>query len=77
MTDFAILHPVREIALRGQTVSVREMRWKDAVAFTEKLSALAEQFTDPDGRLMVTFITWIAHPFSHRLLGRLARRLAR
>lgn len=54
MTDFAILHPVREVPLRNETVTVREMRWKDAVAFTEKLSGLMGQFTEPDGRLVVT-----------------------
>lgn len=54
MTDFAILHPVQQVPLRNETVTVREMRWKDAVAFTEKLSGLMGQFTEPDGRLMVT-----------------------
>ncbi|MCZ7640020.1 MAG: hypothetical protein M5U12_30585 [Verrucomicrobia bacterium] len=54
MTDFAILHPVREVPLRNETVTVREMRWKDAIAFTEKLSGLMGQFTEPDGRLVVT-----------------------
>ncbi len=54
MSDFAILHPVKEVPLRGQTVTVREMRWKEAVAFTEKLSGLMGQFTEPDGRLLVT-----------------------
>jgi hypothetical protein len=54
MTDFAILHPVREVSLRNETVTVREMRWKDAIAFTEKLSGLMGQFTEPDGRLVVT-----------------------
>ncbi len=54
MSDFPILHPVREIPLRGETVVVREMRWKEAIAFTEKLSGLAREFTEPDGRLVVT-----------------------
>ena len=54
MTDFAILHPVREVPLRNETVTVREMRWKDAIAFTEKLSGLTGRFTQPDGRLVVT-----------------------
>lgn len=54
MSDFHILHPVREVPVLGQAVTVREMRWKDAVAFTGKLSGLMSAFIEPDGRLLVT-----------------------
>ncbi|MBE7502730.1 MAG: hypothetical protein HS113_21090 [Verrucomicrobiales bacterium] len=54
MSDFAILHPVREVPVRGETVTVREMRWKDAVAFSERLSGMMGQFTEPDGGLSIT-----------------------
>ncbi|MCZ7635756.1 MAG: hypothetical protein M5U12_06745 [Verrucomicrobia bacterium] len=54
MSDFAILHPVREVSTRGENVTVREMRWKDAVAFTEKITGLMGRFIEPDGRLVVT-----------------------
>lgn len=53
--DFKVLHPIREVQLDSQrTITVREMRWKDAVAFAEKLSGLLGQFTSPDGRLVIT-----------------------
>jgi len=53
--DFKILHPVREVSISPErTVTVREMRWKDAVAFAEKLSGVIGQFTSTEGRLVVT-----------------------
>ena len=53
--DFKILHPVREVSISPErTITVREMRWKDAVAFAEKLSGVIGQFTSTEGRLVVT-----------------------
>ncbi len=64
MNDLNILHPVREVSVTGHgPVEVRELRWKAALAYVEKLSGALGEFIE-GGRLVVT---------SEKLAGVLAR----
>jgi hypothetical protein len=52
--DLNILHPVREVPVTGRgQVEVREMRWKPALAYVQKLSGVLGEFIE-GGRLVVT-----------------------
>lgn len=54
MSELRILHPVTEVQVDGLgVVEVREMRWKPALAFVEKLSGLLGECVK-DGKLTVT-----------------------
>ena len=53
-TDLPILHPVREVPVTGRgQVEVRELRWKPALAYVQKLSGALGEFIE-GGRLVVT-----------------------
>jgi hypothetical protein len=51
--DIAILNPVTELTVAGQLVTVRELRWAEALEFLQKLGAHAGQAITigADGRI--------------------------
>lgn len=53
-SDLPILHPVREVPVSGRgVVTVRELRWKPALAFVQKLSGTLGDLVEGT-RLVVT-----------------------
>jgi hypothetical protein len=53
MTE-SILHPVRTVSAGGRQVEVRELKWKDLLAYLRKMGASLGEIVGVDGKFVVS-----------------------